>query len=162
MSTATLGTSAQIDSALRIAFSEASVRLQPDTKITDVVAALAALGVTASVQDGVLVLAQGETTMHTVLALRGFASKSENAKFFVLSGAHPKTWSHKQKVEFLATHSDEDYRRLIQQPVLEAGIKTMDANMSKSDYLNLTRAEKVAFLREYGLDAAGRIMSKAK
>jgi hypothetical protein len=160
MSTATLGTSGAIDSALRRAFSEASVRLQPDTKISDIVAALAALGVTASVQDGVLILAQGETTMHTVLALRGFASKPENAKFFVLSGQHPKTWSHKEKVEYLKTHSDDDYRKLVQQPVLEAGVKTLDPNMSKSEYALLTRAERVAFIREFGDGAVSHILGR--
>ena len=157
-----LGTTGAIDSALRRAFSEASVRVAPDARTTDIIAALAALGVTATVQDGVLILAQGETTMHTVLALRGFASKPENAKFFVVAGQHPATWSRRQKVEYLASHSDEDYRRLIQTPALEAGVRVLDPNMSKSEYALLTRAERVSFIREFGDGAVSHILGKTK
>ena len=157
-----LGTSAAIDSALRRGFSEASVRLHPDTRITDVVAALAAMGITTEVQDGCLVLRQDQTMLHTTMSLRNFAKRPEHSKFFVQEGAHPSQWSTQKKVEFLSTHSDDDYRALVQSPVLEAGVRVLDPNMSKSAYKNLTRKEKIAFLAEYGEIAAGRILAKAK
>lgn len=159
---ATVGVSSSIDSALRRAFSEASVRLQPETKISDVVAALGTMGIGVEVQDGVLVLQQGSTSFNTALALRNFAKRPEHENFFVQDGAHPSQWSKEKKIEFLRTHTDEEYRTMIQSPVLEAGVKTMDPNMSRADYKNLTRAEKIAFLREFGSDAAARIMQKAK
>jgi hypothetical protein len=161
MSTA-LGTTAQIDSALRRAFSEASVRVAPDARTTDIVAALGTLGITAEVTDGVLVLSQGETSFNTSLALRNFAKRPEHAGFFILDGAHPAQWSNKKKIEYLSTHSDDEFRALVQSPVLEAGVRVLDANMSKSDYQNLTRREKVQFIREYGDGAVGRILGKAK
>jgi len=130
--------------------------------ISNVLAALTALGITATIEDSVLVLRQGETNFNTSLALRNFSKRPEYKDFFVQEGQHPSTWSQEQKIAYLRNHSEEEYRRLIQSPVLEAGIKTMDPNMSRKDYSNLTRAEKIAFLREFGSDAAGRIMQKAK
>ena len=157
-----LGTSSAIDSAIRRGFSEASVRVAPETRITDIVAALGTMGVTAEIQDGVLVLAQSGTEMHTVKALRNFAARPENTKFFVQEGQHPSQWSTKKKIEFLSTHSDDEYRRLVQSPVLEAGVRTLDPNMSKGDYLNLTRKEKMQFIAEFGSDAVGHVLGKAK
>jgi len=46
--------------------------------------------------------------------------------------------------------------------VIEAGIKVLDPNMTLTDYENLTRAERIAFIREYGSDAVGRIHQKSK
>jgi hypothetical protein len=157
---ATIAVSASVDSALRRAFSEASVRLQPDCKMTDVIDALKAMGIGVEVQDGVLVLQQGSTSFNTSLALRNFSKRPENVAFFVVDGAHPSQWSKERKIEYLRTHTDEQYRALIQSPVLDAGVKTMDPNMSRADYSNLTRSEKIAFLREFGSDAASRIMQK--
>jgi len=162
MTTATLGVGAAIDSALRHGFSDASVRLMPETRVSDVVKALEVLGITVEMQDGTLVLKQGEMTLHTVLSLRNFAKRTESGKFFVQEGQHPNTWSRERKVEFLRTHSDDEYRALLQSPVLEAGIKTLDPNMSRSEYLGLTRKEKQLFIREYGADTVGRIMRKSK
>lgn len=157
-----LGTTAAIDAALRRGFSEASVRVAPTTKMTDIVAALAAMGIITEIQDGTLVLRQDQTMMHTVLSLRNFAKMPEHAKFFVQDGAHPSTWSMAKKIEYLSEHSDDEYRALVQSPVLEAGIRVLDPNLSKTDYLNLTRQEKVQFVAAYGADAVGRAMSKKK
>jgi hypothetical protein len=157
-----LGTTAQIDSALRRGFSEASVRVHPDTKMTDIVAALATMDIVTEIQDDTLVLRQDRTMMHTVLALRNFAKQPEHAAFFVQDGAHPSTWSTAKKIEYLSTHSDDEYRALIQSPVLEAGVRVLDPNMSKADYLNLTRLEKTRFISEYGPDAVSRVMGKKK
>ena len=148
------------DSALRRAFSDASVRLQPTTRITDIVAALETLGVTATVEDGLLVLKQGSTEMSTNRALRYFAARPEHSSFFVLTTADPKTWTVGQKTEYLRTHSAEEFGRLCLQPVLDAGIKTLDANMSRADYSKLTRAEKQAFIREYGDEGVSRVFGK--
>jgi len=162
MSAATIGVTAGIDSALRRAFSEASVRVAPDTRMTDIIAALTALGITATIEDAVLVLRQGETNFNTSLALRNFAKRPEHAKFFVSEGAHPKAWSDKKKIEYLRTHTDAEYRALLQSPVLEAGVKVLDPNMSRKDYEGLTRAERIAFISEFGSDAVGLIFQKAK
>jgi hypothetical protein len=155
---ATIGTTAELDRAMRRAFSDASVRLKPDAQITDIVAALTALGINTEIIDGVLCLSQGVTQMNTALALRNFAQRPEHEKFFVQQGAHPSTWSTEKKIEYLKTHSDEEYRTLLQQPVLESGVRVLDPNMSKTAYKNLTRAEKVQFIREFGSDATARIM----
>jgi hypothetical protein len=162
MSAATLGTTAAVDAALRRGFSEASVRVAPEARMTDIVAALGAMGVTVELQDGVLVLAQSGTEMHTTKALRNFSQRPEHANFFVQEGAHPSQWSTKKKVEFLSAHTDDEYRALVQSPVLEAGIRVLDPNMAKADYLNLTRAERVRFITEYGDDAVRHILGKAK
>jgi hypothetical protein len=113
------------------------------------------------VQDGVLVLSQLGTEMHTIKALRTFASKPENAKFFVIDGAHPSQWSTKKKIEYLSDHTDDEFRALVQSPVLEAGIRTLDPNMSAADYKKLTRSEKIAFIAEYGDLAVSRVIGKS-
>lgn len=155
---ATIAVTASRDSALRRAFSEASVRLQPAALMSSVLAALEGLGIKAEITDGILCLSQGATQMNTALALRNFAKRTEFAAFFVLENDHPKTWTLEHKMRYIAEHGDEKYRTLWQSPVLEAGIRTMDPNMSRLDYANLTRQEKIAFLREFGSDAASRIM----
>lgn len=159
---ATIAVSATVDSALRRAFSEASVRLQPDCKMTDVIEALKAMGIGVEVQDGVLVLQQGSTSFNTSLALRNFAQRAEFSAFFVLETIDPKTWTNVRKMAFVAEHGSDAYGKLCSTPVIEAGIKVLDANMSKTHYANLTRAERIAFIREYGSDAVSRIHQKAK
>jgi hypothetical protein len=159
---ANFGASAQVDSALRRAFSEASVRLQPDCKISAVVEALKTLGLTVEVTDGLLVLSQGTTTMHTALALRSLTTKPEFKQFFVLSTDDPKTWTVTERTAFITKNGGEAYRKLICAPVLEAGLKVLDANMSRTDYGHLTRAEKIQFITEFGSGAVSAIMKKAK
>lgn len=159
---ATIGISSSVDSALRKGFSEASVRPKPDAQMSALVAALENMGVTVSVEDGLLVLAQGATTMHTGKALRTLATKPEFKDFFVQEGQHPSTWTTEKKIEYLRAHSDTEYGKLCATPVLESGLRTLDPNMSKTDYENLTRAERIQFIREYGSDAVGRIHQKSK
>ena len=156
--TTALGTTSVIDSALRKAFSDASVRVAPTTRMTDIIEALKAMGIGVEVQDGVLVLTQGTTSFNTSLALRNFSIRPEHARFFVLETSDPKTWTTAKKVEYLRTHSADEYAKLCRAPVIEAGIRVLDANMSRHDYENLTRAEKVQFLSEYGDEAARHIL----
>ncbi|MGD1025247.1 MAG: hypothetical protein ABR880_20880 [Candidatus Sulfotelmatobacter sp.] len=157
---ATISVSSSIDSALRKAFSEASVRLQPAALMSSLIAALESLGLTVSMQDGVLVLSQGSTTMHTVLALRELTRKPEFAQFFILSTDDPKTWTTAQKVEYVRKNGEEAYGKLCCTPVIEAGIKVLDPNMSRKDYEQLTRFERMNFIREYGDDAVRRIYQR--
>ena len=159
---ATIGIAASVDNALRRAFSEASVRLKPETKISDIVKALEALGLTVAIQDGILVMSQGSTTMHTTLALRSLTTKPEFAPFFVLETLDPKTWTNARKMAYVTEHGSDAYGKLCSAPVIEAGIKVLDPNMTLTDYENLTRAERIAFIREYGSDAVGRIHQKSK
>lgn len=159
---ATIAVAASVDSALRRAFSEASVRLQPTALMSNVIAALQGMGIEVAIQDNVLVMSQGQTQFNTSLALRNFSKRPENAAFFVLENDHPSTWTPEHKMKFIAENGDDKYRTLWQSPVLEAGIRTMDPNMSKTDYENLTRAERIAFIREYGSAAVGRIHQKSK
>ena len=162
MSTATVGVTSAVDSALRRAFSEASVRLAPETKITDVIAALGTLGIVAEITDGVLVLRQDQTQFNTSLALRNFSKRPEHAKFFVQEGQHPAQWSTKTKIEYINKNGEAAYRKLCQSPVLDAGIKVLDPNMRRADYLQLTRQERMSFISEYGDAAVAKIFQKAK
>jgi hypothetical protein len=131
--------------------------------MTDIIGALKVMGIEVGLTDGVLTLQQGTTQFNTSLALRNFSARPEHAKFFVLETADPKTWTLAKKAAFLRTHTADEYAKLCRGPVLEAGIKVLDCNMSRSDYENLTRPEKVAFLSEFGDEAARRIMGqKAK
>lgn len=155
---ATIAVTASVDSALRRAFSEASVRLQPDALMSSLIAALEGLGIKVEITDGILCMSQGQTQMNTALALRNFSKRPEYAQFFVLENDHPKTWTVQRRMKYIAENGDAKYRALWQAPALEAGIKVLDPNMSRADYSNLTRQEKIAFLREYGSDAASRIM----
>lgn len=162
MSTATITVGAALDSALRREFSNASIRLRPETRMTDVIASLSKMGVVAELQDDVLVLRQERTQMHTTLALRTWAKMKEHEQFIVVEGQHPYQWSREKKIEFLRTHSDDEYRALIQQPVLDSGVKVLDANMSREDYDRLTTKEKVLFVKTFGEAGVRRVMSKPR
>ena len=130
--------------------------------MSSVIAALQGMGIEVRIHGQLgLVMSQGQTQFNTSLALRNFSKRPENAAFFVLENDHPSTWTE-HKIKFIAQNGDEKYRTLWQSPVLEAGVRTMDPNMTKTDYENLTRAERIAFIREYGSDAVGRIHQKSK
>lgn len=162
MSTATIGVTAGVDSAMRRGFSEASVRLQPEAKISEIITALGTLGVTAAVEDGLLILRQDTTELHTHKALRSFAARPEFAKFFVLSSDDPKTWTVAEKTKFIRQFGADAYGKRCAAPVLEAGIRTLDPNMSRTEYLKLTTRERIAFIREFGDDAVRKVMQKLK
>jgi hypothetical protein len=159
--TTTIGTSAAIDSALRRAFSDSSVRLQPEARTTDIIGALETLGIACTVEDGLLLMRQGSTEMNTNRALRSFAARPEFAKFFVLSTEDPKTWTREQKTEYLRTHSPEEFGRLCSKPIV-ATVRVLDANMSRADYANLSVAEKISFINEFGSEGVQRVMGKVK
>jgi hypothetical protein len=159
---AAIAVTASVDLALRRAFSEASVRLQPTALMSSVIAALQGMGIEVAITDNILVMRQGQTEFNTSLALRNFSKRPEFAAFFVLENDHPKTWTDEHKIKYIAEHGDEKYRTLWQSPVLESGVRVLDPNMPFSDYENLTRSERIAFIREYGSDAVGRIHQKSK
>lgn len=159
---ATIATGAALDRGLRKGFSDAGIRIAPDTTMTAVLEAFKALGITVELQDDILVIAQGGTEFNSARALRGFAAKPEHAKFFILQTGDPRSWTTEQKVEYLKTHNDSDYRRLIQSEPITVGVGALDANMSKADYLRLTRREKLDFISEFGTLAVSRVMARAK
>lgn len=158
MSAATIGISNALDGAFRKACSDAGVRLKPGASISAIIAAFEAMGITSSVDQGLLVLQQGTTFLHPGLSLRTFASKKENEVHFVTSGSHPSTWEPEQKVAYLRTHTADEYGKLLRQPVLEPGIRTLSLDMTSDQYKNLTPEEKVQFVREYGSDGVSRVM----
>jgi len=104
---ATIAVSASLDSALRKGFSEASVRVRPDTQMSAIVAALENMGLTVAIQDGTLVMSQGSTTMHTTLALRSLTTKPEFKDFFVLETSDPKTWTNERKMAFIRENGQD-------------------------------------------------------
>jgi hypothetical protein len=158
----TLGITQQLDSALRRGFSEASVRPKQDTQMSAIIAGLEKLGIAVTVEDGLLTLTQGATVMHTGKALRNLATRDEFKDYFVQQGQHPSTWTQSQKVEYLMKHSDEQYRALLQQPVLQSNVSVLDPNMPAASYRQLTRAERMEFIRQYGSDAVTLIFQKEK
>jgi hypothetical protein len=159
---ATIGTTAELDSALRRGFSEISVRPKPETKMTDVITALATHGVTAEMEDGILVLKQGDNMFNTAMCLRGLASKAANSALFVTAADNPHDWTTKMKMDFIRENGADAWGRRANGPVLIPAIGVLDPNMSRTDYKNLTREEKIQFIREYGDIAVSRIMQKAK
>jgi hypothetical protein len=159
---ATLGTTAQLDSALRREFSGIGARPKPETKMTDVIAALATLGVTPAMDDGLLVLKQGDTIFNTGLALRNFANRAEFAHLFVTAADNPHDWTTAMKLDYIREHGADAWARKSNAPVLTPAVGVLDQNMSYADYQNLTRAERVAFIREFGADAVSRIHTKKR
>jgi hypothetical protein len=156
---ATIGMSRELDAAIRKGFSDARVRLAPDVKLGDIVKALEAMGVQCSVQDSFLILSQGSTMLHTELSLKTFATKPENAKFFVLEGSHPSTWSTSTKTKWIAEHSADEYAKLLRQP-REPGIGVLSLDLTRAQYLSLTREEKLDFVRNFGSDGVSRVMAR--
>jgi hypothetical protein len=159
---AILGTTAQLDSALRRGFSEVGARPKPETKMTDVIAGLNSLGVTAEMDAGLLILKQGDTVFNSGLCLRGLAARAEFAHLFVTHADNPHNWTTEMKMQFIREHGADAWARKANGPVLTPTVGVLDQNMSYADYQNLTRQERVAFIREFGDLAVSRIMQKRK
>jgi hypothetical protein len=148
---------AQLDSLLRRGFSEAGARPKPETTMTQVIEALTTLGVTASVDDGLLILKRDNTVFHTGQCLRGFVARPEFAKFFVTEADDPRNWTNAMKMQFIKEFGADAWARKSNSTALAPTVKVLDVNMSKADYENLTRSERVQFIKEFGADAVSRI-----
>ena len=157
--TTTIGMSRELDAAIRKGFSDAKVRIAPDAKLGDIVAALEAMGVSVAVEDGFLVMSQSGTPLHTSLSLKTFASKPEHAKYFILEGSHPSAWSTSTKSRYIKDHGLAAYERLLRQPK-EHGIGTLSLDLTRAQYLSLTMAEKQAFIAAYGVEGVQRVMAR--
>lgn len=155
---ATLAISGELAGALRKACSDAGLRLKDDTRLSDVIAALEAMAVKCSVQDGLFVMDQQGTNVHVGLGLRNFAQKHE--QFFVGAKDHPSKWDQAQKIEYLRTHSADEFAALLRKPALDAGIKPLDPGMDSASYSRLTLAEKITFCREFGEDAVRAVVGR--
>ena len=153
---------AQLDSALRRGFSEVSARPKPETTMSEVVAALGTLGVTATMDDGLLILKQGDTVFHTGQCLRGFAARPEFMKLFVTENDNTRVWTNEMKMQYIREHGADQWARKANTQALEPAVKVLDRNMSAKDYENLTRKERVAFIAEFGADAVSRIFMRRK
>jgi len=156
---ATIGMSRELDAAIRKGFSDARIRLTPDAKLAEITAALEAMGVQCSVQDGFLVLAQSGTLLHTEMSLKSFAGRPEHARFFILEGSHPSTWSTSRKSKYIAENGLAAYEKLLYQPK-QHGIGVLSMDLTREQYLSLTTAEKTAFIREFGSEGVGRVMGR--
>jgi hypothetical protein len=152
--------SAALDAALRRAFSDAGVRVAPSATMTEVVSRFNALGISCEVQDGVLVLSQDTRQFNVALACKGFAAKPENAALFVTEQTSTREWNGKQKSAYIAAHGYEAWEAKLNAPQLDPGVKVLDANMSRKDYENLTRSERVRFIDAFGYGAVRVIMGK--
>jgi hypothetical protein len=151
---------AALDAALRRAFSDAGVRVAPSATMTDVVGKFNALGISAEVQDGCLVLKQDTREFNVALACKSFAAKPENAALFITEKNDAREWTGKQKSDYIAANGYDAWQRKITAPQLEPGVKVLDRNMSRKDYLNLTRTERVQFIGAFGAGAVAHIMGK--
>jgi len=153
---------AALDSALRRAFSDAGVRVAPSATMTDVVARFNAMGISCEVESGCLVLLQDSRQFNVALACKAFSAKPENASLFITENTDTGEWTQKQKSEFISKHGYEAWHARVTGPQLEAGVRVLDANMEKRDYLSLTRSEKMNFINEFGYGAVTAIMGRKK
>jgi hypothetical protein len=153
---------AHLDVALRRAFSDAGVRVRPETTMTQVVAGFNALGISVEAQDGVLVLKQDTREFNTVIACRSFASKPEHSGLFVTAQSNPKEWNAQEKSAYISKNGYAAFEQLVTGKQLDASVKVLDANMSRKDYENLTRKERCAFIAEYGAGAVSVIMGRKR
>jgi hypothetical protein len=164
---ATVIAPAVLDAALRRGFSDAGTRLKPSALMSDIIISLSALGITATLQDGILCLQQGASApMNTALALKSFSQKPEHLGYFVQEGAHPSEWSQAKKIQFLADHPEDGdrlYAQLLHAPKLAPALRTLDANMDRESYIHgLTSAEKRQFINEFGIAGVEKVMRGRK
>jgi hypothetical protein len=152
--------SAALDAALRRAFSDAGVRVAPSATMTEVVSRFNALGISCEMQDGCLVLKQDEREFSTALACKGFAARAENVALFITEKTSTQEWTRTQKSEYIAKHGLDAWENRLNAPQLDPGVRVLDRNMSRKDYLNLTRTERVAFITEFGAGAVSHVMGK--
>lgn len=151
---------AALDSALRRGLSEAGARPKPETTMTQIVEALAATGVTAELLDGILVLRQEQTQFNVAMALKGFAAKPENVRFFVTENDNPKNWTPEMRTKYIRENGPDAWARLANGKPLQPAVKVLDRNMGRADYAQLTRQEKLDFIREFGVSAVEKILGR--
>lgn len=152
------------DVAIRSALGQLKVRPNDDAfSSSEVVSRLkTAHGVEVTVNNGMLELTQNGAVVSTPTVLRAFASKPENAGLFVSEGDDHTRWDGKKKTEFIAQHGIEAWEAKIAKAPLKAGVDVANCDISKTEYLSMTRAEKTRWLGIHGLDAQAAVLRKAK
>ena len=141
--------SSELDRLLRKSFSDAGVRLTPDAQSTEIVSRLNAIGVSVEIESGVLSLkdANDGRQFNTSLALRGLSTKPDTGHLFITDNSNPKDWTVSQRVAFINAHGADAWGRKVNGTTLQPGVRVLDRNMTKKEYLSLTRAERIAFIR---------------
>jgi hypothetical protein len=141
----------KLDAAIRGAFAQAGIRMGPGAKTSDIVDQFAQFGVTPEVDNGVLVLMQNGAPARTGTALTAFVGKFPD--HFVVPGAQVRSVKDlqpantpegiKQRVELIREQGGEQFAKIVNGPALRSGV-IANREMSRTDWQNLTRAEKTA------------------
>jgi hypothetical protein len=152
------------DDALRSAFGQLKIRPDNDAfSSTEVVSRLKDNHqIEVSTIEGLLELKQNGQVVSVPTVLRAFATKPENVGLFVSETDDHTKWDTAKKVAFIAEHGDDAYARKVAKGPLKANVDVANIDISKAEYLSMTRDEKVAWIGNHGLEAQARVLGKKK
>jgi hypothetical protein len=152
------------DDALRSAFGQLKIRPDNDAfTASEVVARLKDKHqIEVTTVEGLLELKQNGQVVSVPTVLRAFASKPENSGLFVSETDDHTKWDTAKKVSFIAEFGDDAYARKVAKGPLKAGVDVANIDISKTEYLSMSRDEKVRWIGNHGLEAQSRVLAKKK
>lgn len=113
-----------------------------------------------NVNDGMVEFKQGETLISTGAALKKFAAA--NTGLFVSEGDDHTKWDVQKKREFIAQFGLSAWEQKIGKTPLRADVDVANCDISKAEYLSMTRSEKARWIGQHGLEAQAAVLRKAK
>ena len=113
-----------------------------------------------AVTDGIVEFKQGETLISTGAALKKFATA--NTGLFVSEGDDHTKWDAKKKQEFISQHGLAAWEQKIGRKPLRADVDVANCDITKAEYLSMTRQEKSRWIAQHGLEAQAAVLRRAK
>lgn len=151
------------DQAIRSAFGSLKVRPNDESfSSTEVVTRLKGYGVDVTTNEGMLELTQSGAVVSVPTVLRAFASKPENVALFVSEGDDHTLWDSQKKQEFIAANGLAAWEKKIGQKPLKAHVDVANVDISRTEYLSMTNAQKSRWIATHGLEAQAQVLSKKK
>jgi len=156
----TVTISPALDLALRQAIAQCRLRLTPQARSSEIIARLESFGVTASLNLGMLELSQNGAPVNTVTVLTSLATKAP--EFFISAdNGNPKTWNREQKVEYLKTHSYQEYELLCSGTQQRADV-ALDPQMTAEEWHTLDWQSKNLMMQTYNNKVIAAIQARHK
>lgn len=157
MSTVTI--TPALDLALRQAIAQCRLRLTPLARSSEIITRLETFGITASLNLGMLELSQNGAPVNTVTVLTSLAQKAP--EFFITATGDPKTWTREQKIDYLRTHSAEEYEMLCAGKQQRADV-ALDPQMTVEEWRTLDWQSKNLMIKTYDPKVIALIQARHK
>jgi hypothetical protein len=106
-----------------------------------------------------LELSQNGAPVNTVTVLTSLAQKAP--EFFITATGDPKTWTREQKIDYLRTHSAEEYEMLCAGKQQRADV-ALDPQMTVEEWRTLDWQSKNLMIKTYDPKVIALIQARHK